>query len=236
MNRRFALLLLPVLLVGAGCTTAGAGQASAPTASPPPFADCVALTAPPGSAGHPTGSAGDPTGAGAARAGSADAPTGPASEAAAGRTAPAEGTAGAPPPLPDLGLPCFTGGETIALRSLRGPAVINLWASWCDPCRKELPALQRLADRAGGRLHVVGVNTRDDRAVAQDLATDFGLTFPSLSDPGERLRLALRRNVLPMTLFVDSEGRVRYLYDSTALDDAKLTELVARHLGVAVPS
>lgn len=211
MSRWYVGLLLPVLLLGAGCSPAGSGPAPDPADSSAPFAACGVLTAPP---------------AATPRAGSSADPVGGSSAAAVDP----------PQPLPDLGLPCFTGGEPVQLRSLRGPAVLNLWASWCAPCRKELPAFQRLAERSGGQLHVVGVNTRDDRAAAQGLATDLGLTFPTLFDPGETLRLRLERNVLPMTLFVDGQGRVRYLHDSSVLDDRSLTELVTRQLGVAVPS
>lgn len=138
--------------------------------------------------------------------------------------------------LPDLELPCFTGGAAVPLRALRGPVVINLWASWCAPCRAELPAFQRLADRAGDRLHVVGVDTRDRPAAAQSLATDLGLTFPTLADPGEELRVAVNRAALPVTVFVDASGRVRHIHDSAALDDRALADLVARHLDVQVPA
>jgi thiol-disulfide isomerase/thioredoxin len=136
--------------------------------------------------------------------------------------------------LPDLELPCFTGGAAVRLRTLRGPAVINLWASWCAPCRNELPAFQRLAERTGGRLHVVGVNTRDRDAAAQSLATDLGLSFPTLVDPDEELRVAVKRPALPVTVFVAASGRVRYIHDSAALDDRALADLVGRHLDVRV--
>lgn len=136
--------------------------------------------------------------------------------------------------LPDLELPCLTGSAAVSLRALRGPAVINLWASWCGPCRTELPAFQRLAERAGGELHVVGVDTRDRDAGARSLAADLGLTFPTLTDPDERLRIAVERAALPVTLFVDPSGHIRHIHDSTALDDRALTELVRRHLGVLV--
>lgn len=138
--------------------------------------------------------------------------------------------------LPDLELPCFTGGAAVPLRALRGPVVINLWASWCAPCRAELPAFQRLADRAGGHLHVVGVDTRDRPAAAQSLATELGLTFPTLTDPGEKLRVAVKRSALPVTMFIDASGRVRHIHDSTALDDRALADLVGRHLDVRLPA
>lgn len=220
MSRWYAALLLPGLLLGAGCTPAGTQPPPGRAAAPAPFADCGALTAPPAATPR-AGASIDPAATSRATIGPAAGPSAAVVD---------------PQPLPDLDLPCFTGGEPVRLRSLRGPAVINLWASWCAPCRKELPAVQRLAERTGGQLHVVGVNTRDDRAAAQDLAADLGLTFPTLFDPGETLRLKLERVGLPMTLFVDGQGRIRYLHDTGVLDDRSLPELVTRHLGVAVPS
>jgi thiol-disulfide isomerase/thioredoxin len=220
VSRRIAALLVPALLLGAagvaaGCTSGREAAARGDTSSP--FADCAALGAPP-TAAKTTGSPAAPV---------------------TGTPDPVRAQAGAVGrsfPLPDLGLPCFTGGDTVSLRSLRGPAVINLWASWCAPCRKELPAFQRFAERAAGRVHVIGVDTRDDRAAAQSLADDLSITFPTLFDPGEKLRLQLERSVLPITLFVDGEGRVAHVYDSTTLDEALLGELVVRHLGVTVQS
>ncbi|MEH1165784.1 TlpA disulfide reductase family protein [Micromonospora sp. CPCC 205539] len=204
MNRRLALLVLPLLLTVAGCTGSGSasdGSAPRPTAAerPSPFQDCAAL---------------------------GTAPT--ASPVAA---PPATGGAA----LPDLTLACFTGGAPIALRSVAGPAVINVWASWCPPCRKELPAFQRLSERAAGRLQVVGVNSRDSRGGAQSIGEDFGVRFPVLVDQGEALQRELKRNAIPMTIFVDAQGRVRHVDATGALDDARLAELVRVHLGLGVP-
>lgn len=136
--------------------------------------------------------------------------------------------------MPAVRLPCFTGGETVALDSVRGPAVINIWASWCQPCREELPAFQRLAERTAGRLHVVGVDNRDRRESARSLAVDLGLSYPNLVDRDERLRTELGQAALPVTLFADGQGRIRHLDGSGALDDATLAALVERHLQVAV--
>jgi thiol-disulfide isomerase/thioredoxin len=136
-------------------------------------------------------------------------------------------------PLPELALPCLTGGEPFQLASLRGPAVVNLWASWCAPCRAELPALQRYADQRTGRVHVLGVVTGDQPERAAALATDLRLRFPALADPDGRLRAALGGLGLPVTLFVDAAGRVRYVHTTGALDQPELARLVRDHLGVA---
>ncbi|MGW5671111.1 TlpA family protein disulfide reductase [Micromonospora sp. NPDC003776] len=137
-------------------------------------------------------------------------------------------------PLPELTLSCFTGGAPVALRDVKGPAVINVWASWCPPCRKELPAFQRLSERAAGRFQVIGVNSRDSRGGAQSIGEDFGVRFPMLVDQGDAFERGLGRNAFPLTVFVGSDGRIRHTDSTGALDDARLAELVRQHLGVEV--
>lgn len=137
-----------------------------------------------------------------------------------------------PTDLPDLRLPCFTGGEQIALTGLRGPAVINFWASWCGPCRTELPVIQRLADRAQGRLTVLGVDTGDSRDAGASFAADKRVTMPTLLDEDRVLFTALAGRALPMTVFVDAQGR-RSLY-LLPLDEKTLAEQVRTHTGVTV--
>ncbi|MGN9917937.1 TlpA family protein disulfide reductase [Micromonospora palomenae] len=213
MNR-LAALLVPALLAVAGCTATGQGSATTPTARaerPSPFADCATLTRPPAATGAAT-------------------PSGAAAPAASG----AVGAGGAGAVLPGLILSCFTGGTPVALRDVRGPAVVNVWASWCPPCRKELPAFQRLSERAAGRLQVIGVNSRDTRSAAQSIGEDYGIRFPMLFDQGEALQRELGRNALPLTLLVDAQGRVRHTDATGALDDARLAALVRQHLGVEV--
>jgi thiol-disulfide isomerase/thioredoxin len=140
---------------------------------------------------------------------------------------------GAPADLPDLVLPCFSSGSPVRLADLRGPAVINLWASWCDPCREELPAMQRLADRTAGRLHVVGVDTGDARVAAASFGTDKKVTLPTLYDRDRKLVGALGRAALPVTVFVGAGGK-SYVYDRLPPDDAQLAQLVRAHTGVTV--
>jgi thiol-disulfide isomerase/thioredoxin len=109
--------------------------------------------------------------------------------------------------------------------------IINLWASWCTPCRAELPAIQAYA--ASGRVRVLGVDTQDTTTGARSTIDDFGLTFPILSDPDRRLLAAVDRSALPATLFVDADGGVRYVYATgTPLTEADLARLAARYLGV----
>jgi thiol-disulfide isomerase/thioredoxin len=134
--------------------------------------------------------------------------------------------------LPEISLPCFTGGQPIGLAALGRPAVINLWASFCEPCRVELPELQRFAD-ARPEVVVLGVVTGDVRSKAASLATDLGITFASVDDPDRRLLRALGRSALPVTLFVDEAGFIRHEDLSGALTLARLGELTTEHLGVS---
>ncbi|MEU7774009.1 TlpA disulfide reductase family protein [Micromonospora taraxaci] len=213
MNRRLALLVLPLLLAVAGCTADKAGDEPAPRPAaaerPSPFRDCATLGTAPTAAATPGSATKTP-----------------------GTTAPAAGGQA----LPELTLSCFTGGAPVALRSVAGPAVINVWASWCPPCRKELPAFQRLSQRTTGQLQVVGVNSRDSRSGAQSIGEDFGVRFPILVDQGEALQRELKRNAIPLTLFVDADGRIRHIDATGALDDAQLAKLVRQHLGLTVPA
>jgi thiol-disulfide isomerase/thioredoxin len=130
-------------------------------------------------------------------------------------------------------LPCFVGGQPVRLAHLGVPVVINLWASWCGPCRAELPQIQRYADRSAGRVRVVGVITSDPiRSRPRSLIDDLGLTFPMVDDEAAGLQHAVGAPALPMTLLVDARGRVAYRHQGRSLDEVALSDLVERYLGV----
>jgi cytochrome c biogenesis protein CcmG, thiol:disulfide interchange protein DsbE len=140
--------------------------------------------------------------------------------------------------LPDLSLPCLgaaEGAASVPLRRLTGrPTVVNLWASWCGPCREELPALARLSRAAGERLRVVGVASLDVPTSSVSFAADSRLPFPSLQDRDGDLERGLRRNGLPVTVLVRADGTVAYVYQGAPLTDTTLRELVRDKLGVHV--
>ena len=74
------------------------------------------------------------------------------------------------------------------LRALRGhPVVVNMWASWCDPCQFELPFLQREAVRLGARVAFLGINFNDNREAAQQMAARYPMPYPSFEDPRSNL-------------------------------------------------
>jgi thiol-disulfide isomerase/thioredoxin len=133
---------------------------------------------------------------------------------------------------PDLALACFAGGGKVRLTALGRPAIVNLWASWCEPCYRELPALNGYAVR--GAVLVIGVATEDrSRSDVQSAIDDLGITFPVLYDPDGRLLTAVGRRNLPVTLFVTAAGTLAFTYNAAALDTAGFERLAREHLGVA---
>jgi cytochrome c biogenesis protein CcmG/thiol:disulfide interchange protein DsbE len=138
--------------------------------------------------------------------------------------------------LPPVTLECLGGGREVALDRVAGPAVVNLWASWCGPCKEELPLLARLDEDAGDRLTVLGVDYQDPRPDgALELAARSGVTFPQLADPGGSLADEIRIVGMPGTLYVDEGGQVTFVNRAFTTYD-ELLGLVRDHTGVDVPA
>ena len=140
--------------------------------------------------------------------------------------------------LPDLTLPCLGGGHDVDLSSLRGPMVVNVWASWCGPCRQEMPILQDFHEEYGDRVPVLGIDYQDVQTdAAMDLVRQTGATYPLLADPQSDLSgaapfPALRG--LPFLALVDADGRVAHQEFTIVESRQQLVELVNRHLGTSL--
>ncbi len=99
-------------------------------------------------------------------------------------------------------------GKSWDLAALHGRAVlINFWATWCAPCKEEMPTLQTLAELEGERLAVLAVNVREPLPRVQRYAQSAGLTFPILPDPRGEITRAWDMKVFPTTVLVDGRGR-----------------------------
>jgi thiol-disulfide isomerase/thioredoxin len=137
--------------------------------------------------------------------------------------------------LPELTLPCLGGGPDVDLSTLRGPLVINTWASNCGPCIKEMPALQAFHQKYGDRVPVLGINFVDVMPeAALELARETGATYPSLADP-EGLLLEqddIRiRAANPQLILLDEKGKVSY-QTAGGLDSVdEVVAMVNEHLG-----
>jgi thiol-disulfide isomerase/thioredoxin len=141
---------------------------------------------------------------------------------------PATGTA----TLPKLSFRCLGGGTFDLGRAPGVPTVVNLWGSWCGPCREELPTMQQLADAAGGKVQVIGVISKDGIPEAESFAEDAKVTFPSAFDGQGRLMTELGLHGLPYTYFVDADGGLTYTQVGSVGTIGQFEQLVADHLGV----
>ena len=137
--------------------------------------------------------------------------------------------------LPEVTLPCFGGGKAVDLSSLRGPMVVNLWASYCGPCRTEMPVLQQFHEQHGERVPLIGIDYQDAQVEgAMELARDSGVTYPLLADPQGELQGAepFPGNLaLPIFAFVDDRGDATVV--AAGIESLEeLTEMVDEHLGI----
>ena len=134
--------------------------------------------------------------------------------------------------LPALAFDCPGGGSLDLGRAAGVPTVVNLWGSWCPPCREEMPLLQELAASAGDRVRVVGVISKDDLPQATAFAEDAGVTFPSAYDATGELMAELGINALPFTYFLDAGGALVHTQAGPVASADELRALVTEHLGV----
>jgi cytochrome c biogenesis protein CcmG/thiol:disulfide interchange protein DsbE len=130
-------------------------------------------------------------------------------------------------PAPDFTLSLWNGtaGQRIHLASLRGhPVVVNFWASWCDACRQEGPALVAVAHKYGPQGVVfIGVAFNDTQSAGSAFLRQYGVTFPSGSDSTGEITVAYGIPAVPETVFIDPKGIVRShidgAVDATTLDE-----------------
>jgi DsbE subfamily thiol:disulfide oxidoreductase len=147
---------------------------------------------------------------------------------------PVFGAASRDEPLPTLTGESLDGEHLDAAIYAEGNVlVINVWASWCDPCRREQPQLVRLADRyRGDGVRFLGINYQDDRDAARAWVRDFRVPYPSLFDPPGRSAADLGFPALPDTYVVDPGGTIRWVvYGET--DERELTGLIEEVLALA---
>jgi peroxiredoxin len=114
---------------------------------------------------------------------------------------------------PDFALKSST-GENLRLSEYRGDVVmLNFWATWCGPCRQEMPLLDELYkryERVG--FNLLGVNIDDDSRRAMQMIEELGVNFPVLFDARKEVSKLYEVEAMPVTVLIDREGNVRYVH------------------------
>lgn len=134
-------------------------------------------------------------------------------------------------PAPEFTLTA-TDGSQVALSDLRGKVVlINFWATWCPPCRAEMPAIQQAYDRFRDQgFLVLAVNQQEDVASVVRFMSEQRLTFPALLDSNARVSADYQARALPSSFFVDRRGIIRVVYRgpmSRGMIEGAIEQLIA---------
>jgi cytochrome c biogenesis protein CcmG/thiol:disulfide interchange protein DsbE len=143
---------------------------------------------------------------------------------------------GAPAPLAALHrqanqiLPGGRKGLRRRLVTVRGhPAVVNIWAAWCGPCRAEMPVMQRVSLDMGKQVAFVGVDMKDNRDAARAFLRKIPVTYPSYDDPSGQVYNAERLVGVPSTIFFDKAGRQTFVHQGPYFDRADLVDDIRQY-------
>ncbi|HEU5063084.1 MAG TPA: TlpA disulfide reductase family protein [Solirubrobacterales bacterium] len=149
----------------------------------------------------------------------------------------AKALAGAPAPLAALHeqanelLPGGTDAYEKRIAELRGyPIVVNVWASWCGPCREEFPVLQKLSARYGKEVAFLGLNSEDSEDAAATFLREEPVPYPSYSDPDSDVKDSIGASRgLPDTAFYDETGELVFLKQGPYVESSELEADVRRY-------
>jgi peroxiredoxin len=110
---------------------------------------------------------------------------------------------------PDFGLETV-GGDSVHLSDFKGqPVLLNFWATWCGPCRLEMPAIQARHEQFGDQFTVLAIDFDEPAVLVRDFVDELGLTFLTLLDPGGEVQALFRVRGYPSSVFIDAEGVIQ---------------------------
>ncbi len=122
-------------------------------------------------------------------------------------------------------------GEEISLADYRGrPVILNFWATWCPPCRAEMPEFQSASTRYNGQATILGVDQGEPPSIVSDFGNALGITYPLLVDQENVVNRAYGVTALPTTVFIDGRGVVREVFTgivSKAVLEDRIERLLA---------
>jgi thiol-disulfide isomerase/thioredoxin len=131
-----------------------------------------------------------------------------------------------------LVLDCLDGGAGASIDSIKGPAIINVWGSWCGPCKEEMPILRSFYEKAQGKLALIGVNVEEASIEGgRKFVKNNGITWPNLYDADGKSRAYFGMGV-PVTWFIASDGSVAYKHIGVFKNEIELISMTSKYLGV----
>jgi thiol-disulfide isomerase/thioredoxin len=136
--------------------------------------------------------------------------------------------------MPGVSLSCLGGGRAVDMAGLRGPMIVNFWASWCGSCREEMPALAAYA-KSQPRVKIVGVDFLDPHPdAALELAKKSNVAYPLVTDPKGALDTAgalPHISAMPMTVFLDAKGTIAHIEFKAYTNEADVAAAAEQYLG-----
>jgi cytochrome c biogenesis protein CcmG/thiol:disulfide interchange protein DsbE len=131
-------------------------------------------------------------------------------------------------------LDCLDGSAGIVLEALRGPAIVNVWGSWCGPCQEEIPLFVDFYSRAKDRVVLLGIDVEEAQvADGRHFVETRGITWPNLYDKDGRTASIIGPGV-PVTYFVDAQGATVYTKIGVITSVKELEELTRKYLGIKI--
>jgi thiol-disulfide isomerase/thioredoxin len=129
-------------------------------------------------------------------------------------------------------LDCLDGTDGASINGIKGPAIINVWGSWCGPCKEEMPILRSFYEKAQGKLALIGVDVEE--ASIEDgrkFVKNNGITWPNLYDADGKSRAYFGMGV-PVTWFIAADGSVAYKHIGVFKNEIELISMTSKYLGV----
>jgi thiol-disulfide isomerase/thioredoxin len=131
-------------------------------------------------------------------------------------------------------LTCLDGKSTVDVGQIKGPALVNVWGSWCGPCKDEMPIFVDFYGKYKEKVSLIGISVEEsDPANARDFVKLYGMSWPNLNDADGTTRASLGMGV-PITLFIDAQGKVAYRKIGVVTTIEELERDTQKYLGVAL--
>ena len=129
-------------------------------------------------------------------------------------------------------LDCLDGTDGASINGIKGPAVINVWGSWCGPCKEEMPILRSFYEKAQGKLALIGVDVEEaSMEDGRKFVENYGITWPNLYDADGKSRAYFGMGV-PVTWFIAADGSVAYKHIGVLKGEIELISMTSKYLGV----